>query len=74
MKYNIDDINKIANFKTWKTKDKIDALLEVDCNMYCNLGLSSTKDEKDQVFRNSRKIYLKIKELDPNLGILLLQD
>ena len=38
-------------------KEKIDKLLELDCNMYTNLGTDSTKSEKQEVKRMSKKIY-----------------
>ena len=31
-------IDKILNYKTYTDRMKIDALLEIDCNNYANLG------------------------------------
>ena len=47
---------------------KIDALLEIDCNNYANLGSDSTKTEKLEVKKQSRQIYRAIKTINPAMG------
>ena len=47
---------------------KIDALLEIDCNNYANLGSDSTKAEKLEVKKQSRQIYRAIKTINPAMG------
>ena len=37
-------------------REKINRLLELDCNMYANLGSDSTKTEKQLAKKTSRKI------------------
>lgn len=54
-------------------REKINRLLELDCNMYANLGSDSTKTEKLEVKRNSRAIYRAIKEIDEAVGRSLLE-
>jgi len=54
-------------------KHKIDKLLELDCNLYTNLGLDSTKTEKQEVKRMSRKIYKAIQGINEPIGKSLLQ-
>ena len=49
MGYNVNDIEKIAQFKSWNTKKKIDELLRIDCSLYTNLGSDSTAAEIKQV-------------------------
>ena len=49
MVYTENDIEKIVSFKTWSDKKKIDELCRIDCDMYCNLGIDSTKTEKLKV-------------------------
>jgi len=61
MDYTIKDIEKILEFKTWSDRRKIDELLRMDCDMYTNLGIDSTKKEKSEVTKNSRRIYKAIK-------------
>jgi hypothetical protein len=52
---------------------KIDKLLELDCNLYTNLGSDSTKSEKQEVKRMSRKIYKAIQGINEPVGKSLLQ-
>lgn len=54
-------------------KDKIDKLLELDCNLYTNLGKDSTKTEKQEVKRMSKKIYRAIQTINEPIGKSLLQ-
>ena len=74
MRYTIDDIEKIAAFKSWSTKKKIDTLLEIDADLYCNLGMESSKTEVEAVKVQSRKIYRLIKTLDEYSGKILLRN
>ena len=68
MDYTINDIDKILDFKTWSDRRKIDELLRMDCEMYTNLGIDSTKKEKSEVTKNSRRIYKAIKTIDQKMG------
>ena len=70
---NKEEILKIAEDFNRSVKERIDALLEQDAIMYTNLGLDSTKADKEQVKKNSRAIYKAIKDLDEATGKLLLQ-
>jgi len=72
MEYTIKDIEKIVDFKTWSVKQKVDELLRLDCKQYTNLGIDSTKTERDDVKKTSRKIYRLIKKVDKGLGDKLL--
>lgn len=72
MEYTIKDIEKIVDFKTWSVKQKVDELLRLDCKQYTNLGIDSTKTERDSVKKTSRKIYRLIKKVDKGLGDKLL--
>ena len=64
MEYAINDIDKIVEFSSWSDKKKIDELLRIDCSMYTNLGLESTKSDRQTARKSSRKIYRLIKTLD----------
>ena len=44
MSYNVEDIDKIVSFTSWSDKKKIDKLLEIDADLYCNLGTRVYKD------------------------------
>ena len=72
MEYKINDIEKITEFKSWSEKKKIDELLRIDCNMYTNLGTDSTKAERLEVKKNSRRIYRAIKNINQRMGEPLL--
>lgn len=72
MEYRINDIEKITEFKSWSERKKIDELLRIDCNMYTNLGTDSTKAERLEVKKNSRKIYRAIKNINQRMGEPLL--
>ena len=68
MIYTINDINKIVNFKSWTDKKKIDELLRIDCDMYTNLGLESSKNQRATTKTNSKKIYRLIKKINYKIG------
>lgn len=72
MVFTTTEIEKIANYKTWSSKKKLDALLKMDCNMYCHLGSDSTKKEREEVRKTSRKIYTAIKSINEPMGSLFL--
>ena len=72
MIYAYSDIEKIMNYKTWSVKRKIDTLLSIDADMYTNLGIASSREEKNQVKNKSKNIYNTIQKLNPKDGKLLL--
>jgi len=72
MAYDLTHIDKIVEFKTWSERKRIDELLRIDCTQYTNLGSDSTKKEREEVNKNSRKIYKAIKVIDRELGSKLL--
>ena len=57
-----DQASKYGNSK------EIDELLRTDCSLYANLGLDSTKTEREEVRKRSINIYRTIKTLDKELG------
>ncbi len=74
MAYKIDDIDKILGYTTWKDKKKIDTLLQIDADLYTNLGKESSKTQVENVKKASRKIYKAIKTIDEYTGRLLLRE
>tara|TARA_R100001460_G_scaffold63799_1_gene103987 strand:- start:218 stop:448 length:231 start_codon:yes stop_codon:yes gene_type:complete len=74
MSYNVDDIDKILSFTSWSKKRKIDALFEIDADLYCNQGKDSTKTELDTTHKQSRKIYKAVKSLDEYWGGMMLRE
>jgi len=71
MSYKFSDIEKIVSFSSWTDKEKKDELLRIDCSMYTYLGKDSSKQELEQVKKNSRVIYMSLKPIDHNLSELL---
>ena len=63
---------KIAQDFNISIKERVDMLLEIDANMYTNLGSDSHKTEKEEVKKNSKAIYRMIKGIDEQSGNLLL--
>jgi len=66
-------VDKILNYKTILTRDKIDRLLELDANQYCNIGIDTPITKKFEVKKNSRYIYRAIQKLDYDMGSNFLQ-
>jgi hypothetical protein len=69
-----EEILQIAEDYQKTVQQRLDELLEADSNMYTNLGIDSTKTEKEEVRRASRVIYRAIRDnVDENIGKELLQ-
>ena len=68
-----DIILKVKGYKSWSVREKIDKLLEVDCSQYAQLGSDSSTKERQEVKKNSRKIYSAIKDIDYPTGKLFLE-
>jgi len=66
-------IDKIMGYTSISDKEKINRLLELDSNMYTNLGCDSTKTEKLEDKKNSRAIYRAIRQIDERIGRSLLE-
>lgn len=69
-----DRADKIMGYKTWSDAKKIDGLLEVNADQYCNLGKTCSKTDWGTARLTSRYIYRLIKTMDVKLGTLLLRD
>lgn len=68
-----EEVKRIAEDFQRSVKQRIDALLEMDANMYTNLGSDSTEEEKLEVKKKSRVIYTAIRVMDEEIGKPLLQ-
>lgn len=68
MEYKFKDIEHIIDFKTWSVDKKISELFRIDCYMYTNLGMESTKKEKEETKKKSRIIYRSIFKIDAEIG------
>tara|TARA_R100000734_G_C3204240_1_gene21893 strand:+ start:231 stop:473 length:243 start_codon:yes stop_codon:yes gene_type:complete len=73
--YTIDDIEQIASSTQLSNRQKVDELLRIDCKQYTQLGIDSTKTEREEVKKLSRKIYRLIKtHVDYDMGNRFLQN
>lgn len=66
-----EQIDKIVGYKTWSVKRKVDSLLEIDCNLYTNLGIDSSVSERKKVKALSKVIYKAISNISPIDGYLI---
>lgn len=74
MRMNITEYaRKIAEDYQKSTKERIDKLLELDCSNYTNLGVDSSKEDRDEVKASSKFIYSVIQDIDESEGKLLLK-
>ena len=64
---------RVLSHKSYSDVQKIDSLLELNANMYANLGSDSKKGEVDDVKRKTRVIYRAIKSIDERQGSLMLR-
>jgi hypothetical protein len=63
---------KIAKDFQLSVKDRTDSILELDAISYTNLGIDSTKSEKNKVKSDSKYLYRLIKGFNEQDGKLLL--
>jgi hypothetical protein len=63
---------KIAKDFQLSVKDRTDAILEMDAISYTNLGIDSSKTEKNKVKSDSKYLYKLIKGFNETDGKLLL--
>lgn len=68
-----EQVDKILNYKTVSNEEKIDRLLFINADQYCNLGTESSKTDRQRAEINSRYIYRAIKTIDLYLGAFLLK-
>ena len=66
-------VERIVNYKTISDKEKMDRLLEMTADIWCNQGIDSTKTEIRDARKRARVIYRGIKELDKETGDLFLR-
>lgn len=54
-------------------KERTDLLLKLDCDLYTNLGIDSSKEEKEEVREISKFIYTRVALIDETSGKILLK-
>jgi len=60
--------DSVVSYKTKTDSEKLDALLELDSTLYTELGVASSKKEKQETKKKSRAIYRAIKTFNKSLG------
>jgi hypothetical protein len=68
----IEKADKIFLYTSYSKKKKIDNLLEINADIYCNSGIDSTNKERRSNKDISNYIFSLIKKLDFYLGHFLL--
>jgi len=64
---------KIAKDFQLSVKERTDGILELDAISYTNLGIDSTKSEKNKVKSDSKHLYKLIRGFNESLGKDLIQ-
>jgi hypothetical protein len=64
---------KIAKDFQLSVKERTDSILELDANQYTNLGVESSKSERNKVKADSKFLYKQIKGFNEIDGNLLLK-
>ena len=54
-------------------KERTDLLLKLDCDHYTNLGIDSSKEEKEEIKEISKFIYTRVALIDEASGKILLK-
>lgn len=54
-------------------KERTDLLLKLDCDLYTNLGIDSSKEEKEEIKEISKFIYTRVALIDETSGKILLK-
>tara|TARA_R110002167_G_scaffold84722_3_gene230231 strand:+ start:1046 stop:1279 length:234 start_codon:yes stop_codon:yes gene_type:complete len=68
-----ESIDKIFNYTSISNIEKINRMLKIDATQYTNLGIDSTKSEKEIVKKNSKYIYKVISRINPEIGRQFLE-
>lgn len=65
-------VNEIVRMESKSVRQKVDALLEMDAEMYMELGITSTLRDKSETKDKSVIIYKAIKRLNPKENFVIL--
>jgi len=66
-------VQSISEDQSKTVKERIDELLAIDKANHTNIGIDTSKDEKKEIYAQSRIIYKAIKGLDKETGDLFLR-
>ena len=65
-------VNGIVAMKDRSVRERVDALLQMDAEMYMELGITSTLRDKSETKDKSLIIYKAIKRLDPRENFVII--
>jgi len=65
-------VNGIVLMEDRSVRERVDALLQMDAEMYMELGINSTLKDKSETKGKSLIIYKAIKRLDPRENFVIL--
>ena len=68
-----EKVDRVMEYTSYSNRKKIDTLLFLNADQYCNLGKDCSKSARSIAEANSRYIYKQIRTLDLSLGKLLLR-
>tara|TARA_R100001530_G_scaffold136269_1_gene116125 strand:+ start:2447 stop:2680 length:234 start_codon:yes stop_codon:yes gene_type:complete len=65
-------VNGIVAMEDISVRERVDALLQMDAEMYMELGITSTLRDKSETKEKSVIIYKAIKRLDPRENFVII--
>ena len=65
-------LKDISSMESFTIRQRVDAMLKIDAEMYMELGITSTLRERKETKAKSLIIYTEIKRLDPRDNFVLL--
>ena len=65
-------VNGIVSMEDRSVRERVDALLQMDAEMYMELGITSTLKHKSETKEKSVIIYKAIKRLDPRENFVII--
>lgn len=65
-------VNGIVSMEDRSVRERVDALLQMDAEMYMELGITSTLRDKSETKEKSVIIYKAIKRLDPRENFVII--
>jgi|TARA_R110002167_G_scaffold70594_3_gene199270 hypothetical protein len=65
-------LKDISSMESFTIRQRVDAMLKIDAEMYMELGITSTLRERKETKAKSLIIYTEIKRLDPRENFVLI--
>ena len=65
-------LKDISSMESFTIRQRVDAMLKIDAEMYMELGITSTLRERKETKAKSLIIYTEIQRLDPRENFVLI--